>query len=148
MYADEFKASEGVVDLIARAQHFSTNPTTEGTNYARTLLRKGYLHFCVHQRHPCCRSRAGENVLMLAIWRWPIVWAVGMGMGGITGFAMNQARDLGPRMAYQVLPIKNKADNNWKYGLLVPASLRLSVPSWLRCLCMVSWACSSRRTAL
>ncbi len=37
-----------------------------------------------------------------------------------TGFAMNQARDLGPRMAYQVLPIKNKADNNWKYGLLVP----------------------------
>ena len=44
----------------------------------------------------------------------------GVGMGGITGFAMNQARDLGPRMAYQVLPIKNKADNNWKYGLLVP----------------------------
>jgi len=43
-----------------------------------------------------------------------------VGMGGITGFAMNQARDLGPRMAYQVLPIKNKADNNWKYGLLVP----------------------------
>ena len=33
---------------------------------------------------------------------------------------MNQARDLGPRMAYQLLPIGNKADNNWKYGLLVP----------------------------
>ena len=65
-------------------------------------------------------SRAGENVLMLAICVGLIVWAVGMGMGGITGFAMNQARDLGPRMAYQVLPIKNKADNNWKYGLLVP----------------------------
>ena len=65
-------------------------------------------------------SRAGENVLMLAICVGLIVWAVGMGMGGITGFAMNQARDLGPRMAYQLLPIKNKADNNWKYGLLVP----------------------------
>ena len=33
---------------------------------------------------------------------------------------MNQVRDLGPRMAYQVLPIAHKADNNWKYGLLVP----------------------------
>ena len=43
-----------------------------------------------------------------------------MGLGGVTGFAMNQARDLGPRMAYQLLPIGNKADNNWKYGLLVP----------------------------
>ena len=43
-----------------------------------------------------------------------------MGMGGITGFAMNQARDLGPRLAYQLLPIKDKADNNWSYGLLVP----------------------------
>lgn len=48
-----------------------------------------------------------------------------MGMG--TGFAMNQARDLGPRMAYQVLPIK-KADNNWKYGLLVPGIAPFVVP--------------------
>ena len=44
-------------------------------------------------------SRAGENVLLLAICVGLIVWAVGMGMGGITGFAMNQARDLGPRIA-------------------------------------------------
>ena len=33
---------------------------------------------------------------------------------------MNQARDLGPRIAYQLLPIRNKADNNWLYGLVVP----------------------------
>jgi len=39
-----------------------------------------------------------------------LVWAVGMGLGGTTGFAMNQARDLGPRLAYQVLPIKNKVN--------------------------------------
>lgn len=38
----------------------------------------------------------------------------------MTGFAMNQARDLGPRLAYQVLPIKGKVDNNWRYGLVVP----------------------------
>lgn len=33
---------------------------------------------------------------------------------------MNQARDLGPRLAFQLLPIKNKANNDWQYGLLVP----------------------------
>ena len=104
MYADEFKASEGVVDPIAQRNFFCEAICT----------------FVFISAILAAASRAGENVLMLAICVGLIVWAVGMGMGGITGFAMNQARDLGPRMAYQVLPIKNKADNNWKYGLLVP----------------------------
>ena len=43
-----------------------------------------------------------------------------MGLGGVTGFAINQARDLGPRIAYQLLPIRDKTDNNWLYGLVVP----------------------------
>ena len=120
MYADEFKASEGVVDPIAQRNIFSTNPTTEGTNYARNFFCEAICTFVFISAILAAASRAGENVLMLAICVALIVWAVGMGMGGITGFAMNQARDLGPRMAYQVLPIKNKADNNWKYGLLVP----------------------------
>ena len=38
MYADEFKASDGVVDPIAQRNIFSTNPTTEGTNYARNFF--------------------------------------------------------------------------------------------------------------
>ena len=35
---------------------------------------------------------------------------------------MNQARDLGPRFAYQILPIKDKVNNDWQYGLLVPGT--------------------------
>ncbi len=120
MYADEFKASDGVIDPIAQRNIFSTNPTTEGTNYARNFFCEAICTFVFISAILAAANRAGENVLMLAICVGLIVWAVGMGMGGITGFAMNQARDLGPRMAYQVLPIKNKADNNWKYGLLVP----------------------------
>ena len=57
---------------------------------------------------------------MLPIGVGILVWAVGMGLGGPTGFAMNPARDLGPRLAYTLLPIKNKTDNDWRYGLLVP----------------------------
>ncbi len=49
-----------------------------------------------------------------------LVWAIGMGLGGPTGFAMNLARDMGPRIAHALLPIPNKADNDWQYGILVP----------------------------
>ena len=49
-----------------------------------------------------------------------IIVSVGMSLGGTTGYAINPARDLGPRIAHAVLPIKGKGDSNWSYGLVVP----------------------------
>lgn len=49
-----------------------------------------------------------------------IICAMGMCMASLTGAALNPARDLAPRIAHALLPIKNKADSNWKYGLIVP----------------------------
>lgn len=49
-----------------------------------------------------------------------IIVAIGMSLGGLTGYAINPARDLGPRLAHAVLPIQGKRDSNWKYGLLIP----------------------------
>ena len=68
----------------------------------------------------CIATQAGDNLLALGIGVGLLVWAVGMGLGGVTGFAMNQARDLGPRIAYELLPIAHKTHNNWMYGLIVP----------------------------
>lgn len=118
MYADDFRASEGEVDPVAQRNIFSTNPVIE--NLPRDFACETLCTFVFVSAILAAASRAGENVLLLAIAVGIIVWAVGMGMGGITGFAMNQARDLGPRLAYQILPIRNKADNNWRYGLIVP----------------------------
>ena len=49
-----------------------------------------------------------------------LVWALVISLGGPTGPGLNPARDLGPRLLYTVLPIKNKIDPDWKYGLIAP----------------------------
>lgn len=48
------------------------------------------------------------------------VWGIGSGIGGTTGFAINPARDLGPRIAHALLPIPGKGSSNFAYGLTVP----------------------------
>jgi len=47
-----------------------------------------------------------------------IIVSVGMSLGGLTGYAINPARDIGPRLAHAVLPIKGKRDSNWKYAIV------------------------------
>ncbi|ATL47493.1 aquaporin [Chitinophaga caeni] len=45
-----------------------------------------------------------------------LVLAIGLSLGGPTGYAINPARDLGPRIAHFLLPIKNKRDSDWSYS--------------------------------
>ena len=69
-----------------------------------------------------------------------VVVVIGMSLGGATGYAINPARDLAPRFAHFVLPIRGKGGSNWSYswvpvlgptiggvlaGLIVPALLAL-----------------------
>lgn len=45
-----------------------------------------------------------------------LIMAIGMSLGGATGYAINPARDLPPRIAHAVLPIKGKGGSGWKYS--------------------------------
>ncbi len=45
-----------------------------------------------------------------------IVWGIGLSLGGTTGYAINPARDLGPRIIHALVPIKNKGSNGWGYS--------------------------------
>jgi len=45
-----------------------------------------------------------------------LVWGIGLSLGGTTGYAINPARDLGPRLVHWLLPIPGKGGSNWKYA--------------------------------
>ncbi len=45
-----------------------------------------------------------------------LVWGIGLSLGGTTGYAINPARDLGPRLAHALLPISGKGPSDWKYA--------------------------------
>ena len=47
-----------------------------------------------------------------------LVWGIGLSLGGTTGYAINPARDLGPRLAHAVLPISGKGPADWGYAAI------------------------------
>ena len=47
-----------------------------------------------------------------------LVLGIGLSLGGTTGYAINPARDLGPRIMHAILPIQNKRDSDWKYSFI------------------------------
>jgi len=47
-----------------------------------------------------------------------LVWGIGLSLGGTTGYAINPARDFGPRLAHAILPISGKRNSDWGYALV------------------------------
>jgi glycerol uptake facilitator protein len=45
-----------------------------------------------------------------------LVWGIGLSLGGTTGYAINPARDFGPRLAHAILPISGKGGSDWSYA--------------------------------
>jgi glycerol uptake facilitator protein len=67
-----------------------------------------------------------------------LVWVIGLSLGGTTGYAINPARDLGPRIMHAILPMKNKGTSDWTYawipilGPVVGASIAAFIYLYLR----------------
>ena len=47
-----------------------------------------------------------------------VIVSIGMSLGGLTGYALNPARDIGPRIAHALLPIKGKGSSHWDYAIV------------------------------
>ena len=56
----------------------------------------------------------GINPLLVGF----LVWGIGLSLGGPTGYAINPARDLGPRIAHAMLPVQGKGGSDWSYAWL------------------------------
>ena len=67
-----------------------------------------------------------------------LIFAIGLSLGGPTGYAINPARDLGPRIMHSVLPIKGKGTSEWGYawvpviGPLIGAVLAAGLYMWIK----------------
>jgi glycerol uptake facilitator protein len=79
------------------------------------------------------KTPAGLGPLAVAL----LVVGIGASLGGPTGYAINPARDLSPRIAHQILPIKDKGDSDWAYswvpivGPLIGGVLGGLVANWV-----------------
>lgn len=64
-----------------------------------------------------------------------LIWALGLSLGGPTGYALNPARDLGPRIAHAILPIPDKGGNDWEYSWVpILGPMTAAVVAFLACI--------------
>lgn len=118
MYNDHFKATES---LETRRGVFCTAPeyANVAQNFFSEFIGAFVLLFAIlHFTNPELMA-SGEKIGMGSIGALPVaivVWGIGLSLGGTTGYAINPARDLGPRIAHALLPVKEKADGNWSYS--------------------------------
>src|SRR5258708_1337215 len=74
---------------------------------------------------PAATAAAKHEIGLGALGALPVgllVFAIGLSLGGTTGYAINPARDLGPRIVHYLLPIPGKRDSDWGYGWIPVAA--------------------------
>jgi len=110
-YLDDFAATE---DMAIKLGVFSTAPAIRnmGSNVFSEVFGTFILVLAVlHLAEPEV-GLGSISALPVAL----LVFGIGMSLGGTTGYAINPARDLGPRIAHMLLPIKGKGRSDWSYA--------------------------------
>jgi len=111
-YWDHFKATE---DKGLKLAVFSTAPNIRNLplNVVSEIIGTFVLVFvilCFGQ--PGTKAPATMGALPVAL----LVLVIGLSLGGTTGYAINPARDLGPRIIHAILPIPGKGGSDWEYS--------------------------------
>lgn len=115
LFKDQFDATESEGSKLGV---FCTGPTVPNMplNIISEAIGTFVLVFAILGLNQIPDLDPGLSKLMV----FGIIVSIGMSLGGLTGYAINPARDLGPRLAHAVLPIKGKGSSNFSYGLVVP----------------------------
>lgn len=111
MFKDQFDATD---DPGTKLGVFSTGPAVP--NLPRNIFCEAVATFVLVF---AIKGIPGDTVLGVEKFMvFGIIVAIGMSLGGLTGYALNPARDIGPRIAHAFLPIKGKGDSNWGYAIV------------------------------
>ena len=107
---DQFKSTDNKGDKLAV---FCTGPAVRNTtiNFICEVVGTFVLVFGI-------LGMGAQNLTngMGTLFVGLLIWAIGLSLGGTTGYAINPARDLAPRIAHAILPIPNKGDSDWGYA--------------------------------
>jgi len=114
LFKDQFDATESAATKLGV---FSTGPSIP--NMGRNILSEAIGTFVLMFSIKGIAQVGGIATGLDKFLVFGIIVSVGMSLGGLTGYAINPARDLGPRIAHSVLPIKDKGDSNWGYAPVV-----------------------------
>ncbi|MFL0268974.1 MIP/aquaporin family protein [Candidatus Clostridium radicumherbarum] len=109
-YLPHWAATE---DKDAKLAVFCTGPAIKSTpaNFISEFIGTFILVFGILGLG-AVQMAPGLNTLAVAF----LIWVIGVSLGGTTGYAINPARDLGPRIAHFLLPIPGKRDSDWGYS--------------------------------
>lgn len=118
MHKDHFDSTE---DAGTKAAAFCTAPAKRNLpiNFICELIATFVLIFTIFFFTGAEISSNHDPVGLGSVGALPVaflVWVIGLSLGGTTGYAINPARDLGPRLIHAILPIRNKAGNDWGYA--------------------------------
>ncbi len=110
-YKLHFDATE---DKELKLAVFCTGPAIPhtGFNLLSETIGTAVLVFAALSFSPAASSLGTLDALPVSL----VVLGIGLSLGGPTGYAINPARDLAPRIAHFILPVKNKRDSNWGYS--------------------------------
>jgi glycerol uptake facilitator protein len=107
-------------DAGAKLGVFCTSPAIRKptANFLSELIACFVLVFVVWAISSKAANGAGPAPGLAPYLVASLVWGIGLSLGGATGYAINPARDLGPRLAHAVLPIHGKGGSDWSYALI------------------------------
>ncbi len=111
MYRHHFDRTE---DPALKLACFCTGPEirSNASNFFSEVVGTAMLLFGILALTNPNAGAGGGGTFLVGI----LVFGIGLSLGGTTGYAINPARDLGPRIAHAVLPIKGKGDSDWGYA--------------------------------
>jgi glycerol uptake facilitator protein len=105
-------------DASAKLGCFSTAPAIRSLipNLLSEVIATFVLVFVIGAIFSKSVSPAGPAAGLGAYLVGSLVWGIGLSLGGTTGYAINPARDLGPRIAHAILPVAGKGSSDWAYA--------------------------------